>query len=219
MFIINIYNNKVNGVRKLTEHVTVKCSSDLLEFWAEDSSSYTEIYDALRARLDANAAFFVGSGRKVAFCGKHFSEIQKRELRMMLSKDYNFSNVTFSDDETAQQIPAPTTTPLPEYLFLTQTVRSGQLVKAAGDITIIGDVNAGAEIIAGGNIAVFGKLRGLVHAGAFGRQDVAIIANKLMANQIRICGKIAVLPQKHKATEPEVVKLSSEGKVIISTLN
>lgn len=198
----------------MTEHVTVKCSSDLLEFWAEEASSYTEVYDALRSRLDANAAFYIGSGRKVVFYGKHFSDIQKRELRAMLAKDYRFSNVCFSDDETE-----PAAKELPGHLFLTQTIRSGQLIKASGDITIIGDVNAGAEVIAGGNIAIFGKLRGLVHAGAFGREDVIIVADKLMANQIRISGKIAVLPQKHKASAPEVVRLSDEGKVIISTLS
>ena len=137
---------------------------------------------------------------------------------MMLNKDYSFSNVSFSDEESAPQ-PPEHIAQLPDHLFLKQTIRGGQLIKASGDVTIIGDVNAGAEIIAGGNIAVFGKLRGLVHAGAFGRQDVIITANKLMANQIRICGKIAVLPQKHKSTEPEVVRLSDEGKVIISTLN
>lgn len=199
----------------MTEHVTVKCSSDVLEFWADSSSAYTEVYDALRSRLDANAAFFIGSGKKVLFYGKHFSDVQKRELRAMLSKDYGFSAVSFSDDEAPEKESAE----LPVHLFLTQTVRSGQLIKASGDITIVGDVNAGAEIIAGGSIAIFGKLRGLVHAGAFGRQDVIIVADKLMANQIRIGGKIAVLPQKHKASEPEAVRLSAEGKVIISTLN
>ncbi len=210
---------KVYGATELTEYVTVKCSSDVLEFWADESSAYTEIYDALRARLDANAAFYIGSGRKVVFYGKHFSDIQKRELRTMLSKDYSFSNVSFSDEEADVPAKDPEANELPEHLFLTQTVRGGQLIKASGDITIIGDVNAGAEIIAGGNIAIFGRLRGLVHAGAFGRQDVIIVAHKLMANQIRIGGKIAVLPQKHKASEPEVIRLSEEGKVIISTLS
>ncbi|MBR4079071.1 MAG: septum site-determining protein MinC [Christensenellaceae bacterium] len=138
----------------------------------------------------------------------------------MLLKDYSFSKVFFSDDEAeTKESDIPEAKELPGHLFLTQTIRSGQLIKASGDITIVGDVNAGAEIIAGGNIAIFGKLRGLVHAGAFGRQDVIIIANKLMANQIRICGKIAVLPQKHKASVPEVVRLSDEGKVIISALS
>ena len=200
----------------MTETVTIKCSGDILEFWIGEEPSYTEVFDALRSRLDANAAFYAGSGRNVVFFGKRFSEIQKKELRAMLAKDYQFQNVIFSDEEAASPEAAPS---LPENLFLSQTIRGGQLIKAAGDITIIGDVNAGAEIIAGGNIAVFGKLRGLVHAGAFGRQDAVVVANKLMANQIRIGGKIAVLPKTHRAAEPEMAKLSKEGKIVISAIN
>lgn len=202
----------------MTENITIKCSGDVLEFWIGEAPSYGEIYDALRERLDANAAFYMGSGRQLIFFGKRFSDVQKRELRAMLSKDYHFQNVTFADDDTPAAAPEKEPAP-PEDLFLTQTVRSGQLVKAAGNITIVGDVNAGAEIVAGGNVAVFGKLRGLVHAGAFGRQDVAIVANKLMANQIRIGGKIAVLPKDHRAAGPEMAKLSKEGKVVITVIN
>lgn len=202
----------------MTETISIKCNGDLLEFWIGEESSYSEIFDALRARLDSNASFYIGSGRTVVLYGKRFSDIQKRELRALFTNDYQFPKVVFSDEDSAE----PAQENLPgdaENIFLAQTVRSGQLIKTTGDITIIGDVNAGAEIVAGGNVAVFGKLRGLVHAGAFGRQDVVIVANKLMANQIRICGKIAVLPKGHHAAEPELVKLSKDGKVVISTIN
>ena len=202
----------------MTENITIKCSGDVLEFWIGEDPSYREIYDALRSRLDANSAFYMGSGRKLVFFGKRFSDIQKKELRSMLAKDYHFQNVTFADEDIPEKEQEDTPAP-PENLFLSQTVRGGQLIKTTGDITIIGDVNAGAEIIAGGNVAVFGKLRGLVHAGAFGRQDVVIVANKLMANQIRIGGKIAVLPKDHHAAGPEMAKLSKEGKVIITVIN
>lgn len=203
----------------MSETVTIKCNGDVLEFWIEDEPSYSEIYDALRARMDANAAFYIGSGRQVVFYGKRFSAVQKRELRAMLANDYQFPKVFFADEEQPAEPQNVRVPELPENIFLAQTVRNGQLLKATGDITIVGDVNPGAEIIAGGNIAVFGKLRGLVHAGAFGKQDVVIVAQKLMANQIRICGKIAVLPPHHKATEPELIKLSREGKVTITTIN
>ena len=57
-------------------------------------------------------------------------------------------------------------------IFINNTVRSGQRIECEGDIVVIGDVNPGGEVIAGGSIAVFGRLRGLAHAGCSGRKDV-----------------------------------------------
>lgn len=103
-------------------------------------------------------------------------------------------------------------------VFLCQTIRSGQRIQAEGNITIIGDANAGSEIIAGGNIAVFGRLSGMVHAGAYGDSSACITANKLKATQIRISGKIAVLPPRHKSDKPEMVKII-DGKIAITGIN
>ena len=91
-------------------------------------------------------------------------------------------------------------------------------IECEGDVVIVGDVNAGAEIIAGGSVAVFGRLRGLVHAGAKGRTDVLIVANSLQANQIRIAGKIAILPAKRQVDYIETAKLNDD-KIVITALN
>nr|WP_122013132.1 septum site-determining protein MinC [Maliibacterium massiliense] len=77
-------------------------------------------------------------------------------------------------------------------LVLQGGVRSGQVVRAPGDILVLGNVNAGARLIAGGNIAVMGCLRGLAHAGAGGRTDVCVTASSMQAGQLRIAGRIAL---------------------------
>lgn len=91
-------------------------------------------------------------------------------------------------------------------------------IECEGDVVIVGDVNAGAEIIAGGSVAVFGRLRGLVHAGAKGRKDVLVVANSLQANQIRIAGKIAILPAKRQVDYIETAKLEDD-RIVITALN
>ncbi len=103
-------------------------------------------------------------------------------------------------------------------IFVNQTVRNGMRIECEGDVVVIGDVNAGAEIIAGGSVAIFGRLRGLVHAGAKGRTDVVVITNSLQANQIRIAGKIAVLPAKRQVDYPELAKLIDD-RIVITALN
>ena len=71
-------------------------------------------------------------------------------------------------------------------LFVKSTFRSGESVNHPGDVVVLSDVNPGAEILAGGDIVVFGKLRGLAHAGVGGDAKAAIIALELDAQQLRI---------------------------------
>ncbi len=59
-------------------------------------------------------------------------------------------------------------------IVIRRTIRSGQMVRHAGTVVVIGDVNPGAEVIAEQDIVVWGKLRGVVHAGAAG-DDRAIV--------------------------------------------
>ncbi len=51
-------------------------------------------------------------------------------------------------------------------LWVARTLRSGTRLEYEGNIVIMGDVNPGAEIVAAGNVLVWGRLRGAVHAGA-----------------------------------------------------
>jgi len=62
-----------------------------------------------------------------------------------------------------------------------------------------------------------GVLRGLVHAGAFGRNDVVVAANALLPGQLRISGKIAVFTEGKEAPGPEIAEFK-EGSVVIRPL-
>ncbi|MGD8583955.1 MAG: septum site-determining protein MinC [Chloroflexota bacterium] len=93
-------------------------------------------------------------------------------------------------------------------LLLRETLRSGRSVYHEGHVVVIGDVNPGAEIIAGGDVVVWGKLRGLVHAGAHGDSAAVICALALNPTQLRIAGQIAVAPgEKRRRPRPEQVRL------------
>ncbi len=89
-------------------------------------------------------------------------------------------------------------------LLLKETLRSGRAVYHEGAIIILGDVNPGAEVIAAGDVIVWGRLRGLVHAGALGDETAVICALDLSPTQLRIAGQIAIPPEtrRHKP-EPE----------------
>jgi septum site-determining protein MinC len=108
----------------------------------------------------------------------------------------------------AAEDPAPAQDDMANSLLLRETLRSGRSVYHEGHVVIIGDVNPGAEIIAGGDVVVWGKLRGLVHAGAHGDSAAVICALALNPTQLRIAGQIAVAPgEKRRRPQPEQVRL------------
>jgi septum site-determining protein MinC len=100
-----------------------------------------------------------------------------------------------------------------EAVMLKKTLRSGFRLAHAGHVTVIGDVNPGAEIIAGGNIVVWGRLRGLVHAGAEGDESAVVCAMDLAPTQLRIAGHIAIPPEERGEPRPEVAFVR-DGNVV-----
>ncbi len=104
--------------------------------------------------------------------------------------------------------------PAPNALFLRETVRSGRSVWHEGHVVILGDVNPGAEVIAAGNVIVWGRLRGLVHAGALGDAGAVICALDLNPTQLRIADQIAVAPPDSRhAPIPEQAAIR-DGQIV-----
>jgi len=67
------------------------------------------------------------------------------------------------------------------------TIRSGQAVEHPHNLVILGDV------------IIFGRLMGLVHAGAGGKREAQVAALKMAPTQIRIANKISRPPEDGKA--------------------
>ncbi len=108
----------------------------------------------------------------------------------------------------------PNTDTRPGGLVLKETLRSGRRVYHEGDVVIIGDVNPGSELIAGGDVIVWGRLRGLVHAGALGDETAVICALELTPTQLRIYDQIAISPdEKEQNLQPEKAFIK-DGQII-----
>jgi septum site-determining protein MinC len=65
---------------------------------------------------------------------------------------------------------------LADPLYLQSTVRSGIEIRHPGTVVIFGDLNPGGKVIAAGDILVWGRLRGIAHAGAQGNGQCRITA-------------------------------------------
>jgi septum site-determining protein MinC len=103
-------------------------------------------------------------------------------------------------------------------ILVSHTLRSGFSVQYAGHVTILGDVNPGAEVVAAGNVLVWGRLRGMVHAGAEGDESAVVCALDLSPTQLRIAGRIAVTPGRKNKPLPEKAYLHN-GQVVAEPWN
>ena len=63
---------------------------------------------------------------------------------------------------------------------------------------------------------VWGRLRGVVHAGAGGDEAAVVCALDLAPTQLRIAGQIAVSPERRKYPGPEIARIR-DGQLIAET--
>ncbi|MGE5249844.1 MAG: septum site-determining protein MinC [Bacteroidota bacterium] len=98
-------------------------------------------------------------------------------------------------------------------LFLNKTLRSGTRVEFTGHVVVLGDVNPGAEVVADGNVLVWGRVRGTVHAGAAGNRKAVICALDLSAAQVRIAGEILASGKSHGPARPEIASINKDGRL------
>ena len=75
------------------------------------------------------------------------------------------------------------------------TLRSGDHLQVEGSLLVLGDVNPGARVSAGGDVRVWGRLRGIAHAGQAGNAAARIVALQLRPLQLRIADAVARGPE------------------------
>lgn len=113
---------------------------------------------------------------------------------------------------------ADTTLSGEQAVLVRRTLRSGFSLQHNSHVIVIGDVNPGAEIVAAGHVVVWGRLRGMVHAGAEGDESAIVCALDLSPTQLRIAGKIALTPKRRGKPQPELARLY-EGQVVAEVWN
>jgi septum site-determining protein MinC len=214
--------------------INIKGGRDGLRMRFDDTAEWSSLLTHLGHQLTQNRAFFNGARLTLDMGERAVSEAQLAEL-LSLMQQHGVSTTALNANDrearsaaraigiTARPVPTPRelqTTGNPsgadgDALLLVRTVRSGQLLRHSGHITLVGDVNPGGEVIAGGSIVVWGRLRGLVHAGALGNEEALVCALELRPTQIRIANQLATTPPVNGPHVPEIARI--EGDQIIVT--
>jgi len=107
-------------------------------------------------------------------------------------------------------IATPAEPPPRDLLIHRGTLRAGEHLDAPGAVLVVGDVNPGARVSAAGDVLVFGRLRGIAHAGRDGERGARIVALQLRPLQLRIAAAVARgpedMPAEGQAEEAALVK-------------
>lgn len=198
-----------------------------------DDAPWEEQRVALLAQVDGQPAFFQGArlALDVASQVLHVNELV--ELRDRLSERgislWAVISESPTTEKTAQLLGLATriSKPRPEEnrqfsvedlgeetaLFLNRTLRSGTRIEFSGHVVVMGDVNPGAEIVAEGNVIIWGRLRGMVHAGAKGNRNAVICALDLSPTQLRIAEEVSAILNPQENPEPEMARINKDGKL------
>ena len=104
-------------------------------------------------------------------------------------------------------------------MYIQMTLRSGTEIRHSGSIVVLGDVNPGGTLIAAGDIFVWGRLRGIAHAGSDGNSDCRIMALHMQPTQLRIADYVARAPEKPPVSyQPEVAYVNDDAiRIAISS--
>ncbi|KAF0652127.1 septum formation inhibitor [Cyanobium sp. Copco_Reservoir_LC18] len=100
-----------------------------------------------------------------------------------------------TDPGPARPAPSAAGAPASDLLVHRGTLRAGDHLQGEGSVLLLGDVNPGARISAAGNVLVWGRLRGVAHAGVGGERGSRIVALQLRPLQLRIADVVARGPE------------------------
>ena len=159
-----------------TEHVDLDCGDWFL--------TYTDLQDLMvqvdqsGRRLDS----LISNVPATVVSAKAFGV----EARLQQSEPFG------SRELISQELPSESTPTQPTGVMFHQgTLRSGDYLQSDRSILIYGDVNPGATVSSSGDILIWGRLRGVAHAGADGSTQARIIALQLRPLQLRIADAVA----------------------------
>ena len=200
--------------------------------------SSSEIWQQLQLRLNASKRLQSDNTLVHLIAGNHLLDVrQLQELAKMLGEHQMLlKSVSTSRRQTAiasatagysvEQVKVEPILTKQQYndnfptdsLYLEMTVRSGIEIRHPGSIIILGDVNPGGIVVADGDILIWGRLRGIAHAGAGGNRQCMIMALQMEPTQLRIANALARAPEK-QVTQfyPEVAYIIKETIRITKT--
>jgi len=218
--------------------VVIKGIKDGLFIVLSPTEEWQVITSELAERIDQQSSFFAGAKVTVDVGERPVPKYELGSLKALLERRGLTLWSVLSDSHTtidsAQALDLKTSTgnPVPGRddtegtetdseedgtvgIMIKRTLRSGRTVHSAGHVVVYGDVNPGAQIVAAGDVIIWGKLRGSVHAGVDGDETAVVCALDMTPTQLRIAKYITTSPpDKRRNPRPEVASIR-QGQIVV----
>ena len=198
-----------------------------------DDAPWDDQRAALITRVDAQPSFFQGARLALDVASQILHVNDLVSLRDQLSERGIYLWAVISESPTTEQtsqllgLATRISKPRPEEsrnyavddlgeataLFLDRTLRSGTRIDFSGHVVVFGDVNPGAEIVAEGNIIIWGRLRGMVHAGSKGNRDAVVCALDFSPMQMRIADEASAAMDPQTQSKPQIARINEFGSL------
>ncbi|MGM0603126.1 MAG: septum site-determining protein MinC [Bacillota bacterium] len=172
--------------------------------------SFEQIKSSVKLHAEEAGNFFKGVCLYINLNGVKITFSEMQQLMEILQKYNRVREIYFTAKQSSQKADSEGD----KALIISRTLRSGQMIKHSKSVVIVGDVNPGAEVIAGEDIIVFGRLKGVVHAGAGGSRGAKVAALQLTPTQLRIASFIARSPDDADTVDLEPEKAYIKDGVI-----
>lgn len=175
--------------------VMIKGTKEGLVLQIDDSCSFDQAIDELSLKLkegephqdNTNVHVIVQLGYR------YLKDDQEKVMRHLLEEQYKFSIQDFQSKVMSKH-DVQVWQEENEVKAISRTVRSGQTLSVKGDLLLIGTVNPGGVVKATGNIYIMGDLYGIAHAGSDGDERAIIVATFMKPSQLRIAHYISRAP-------------------------
>jgi septum site-determining protein MinC len=189
---------------ELEEKISIKGTSDglLISFLP---ATWKEMEVLLFDKIEANGSFFEKAKVSLAVGEARIKAAEMGRLRDRLSqKNITLRAVISTSDVTinsSQMLGIHTQIGLKKTnmrttekasldgdaaVWIERTLRAGYRVETKCHVIVMGDVNPGAEIISGGNVFIWGKANGSIHAGAEGNKAARVFAIEMKPTHLKI---------------------------------
>jgi septum site-determining protein MinC len=219
--------------------VAIKGTREGLLIALDPSEEWQVITSELASRLDGQSAFYAGARVTVDVSTRPVRKDELSSLKALLERRgmslWSVASESSTTIESANALDLRATYNAPQNenmsddgvpmfsaeedgtlgVMIRRTLRSGRTIHSQGHVVVFGDVNPGAEIIAAGDVIVWGRLRGNVHAGANGDTSAIVCALDMIPTQLRIAGFITVSPpDKRRKPKPEIALIRDDQIVV-----
>ena len=205
---------------KQQQYVAIKGTKDGLVLRLDDKCAYSDLLAELRNKVAEDGLDGLAEVR-VDIGNRYCNETDLKEIMNIIHDSPNLRVSRIQSDVITMEECNTRIQEKQSETFI-GIVRSGQVVKADGDLVVIGDVNPNGRVVAAGSIYVLGRLKGIAHAGAKGNRDAVIAASWLEATHLLIAEEMQLMTDEltilSEQPEMECAYIHPKGFIAIDRL-